>query len=77
MTDQILMHILNSTDDLPEVKLSLFFSNFVILNKVVQFSFRSQLHNDEDIIGGIEYFIKLDDIGVVDELENLDLSFDL
>jgi hypothetical protein len=70
------MNVLDSTDDLPEIKLGLFFCDFVILDKVIQFALRSEFHDDKNIIGGIEDFIQFDDVGVVDELEDLDLSFD-
>lgn len=73
MADQVLMHILHSTDDLPEVKLGLFLCDLVVLNEVVQLSFRCNLHNHKNVIGSVKHFVQLDDIGVVDELQDLDL----
>ncbi len=74
MTDQVLMHVLNTADDLPKIKFCLLLSNFVVLNEVVEFSFWSQFHNDEDVICRIENLIQLDDVWMVDELENLDFT---
>lgn len=70
------MNILNSTNDLPEIKFCLFLCDFVILDKIIELTFWGQFHNDKDIIGGVEDLIQFDDVGVVDKLENFDLSFD-
>ncbi len=75
MTDKILMDILNATDDLPEVELRLLFSDLIVLYEVVQLTLGGEFHDDEDVVGGVEHFVKLDDVGVVDEFEDLDLSF--
>lgn len=77
MADQILMDILNTADDLTKVELGLFLRDFVVLNKIIELSFWGQFHNHKDVIGGIKYFIKLDNVRMIDEFENFDLSFNL
>jgi len=44
---------------------------------IIELSALCVLHDDEDVIGGIEDFVEFDDILVVDEFEYFDLSFDL
>lgn len=53
------------------------FCDIVILYVIIEFATFSELHDDKDVVGGIEYLVKFDDIFVVDELEDFDLSFDL
>lgn len=77
MCDEIEMRVPDTTDDLPEEKSGLFLGDIVILYVIVKFSAVCQFHDDEDVVGGIEYLIKFDDILVADEFEYLDLSFDL
>jgi hypothetical protein len=75
--DEIEMSILHPTDDLPEEELGLVFRDIIILYVVVEFAAVCEFHDDEDVIGSIEYFIELDDILMVDELEYLDLPLHL
>ena len=44
---------------------------------IIELSALCVLHDDEDVIGGIEDFVEFDDILVVDEFEYFDLSYDL
>ena len=71
------MRVPDATDDLPEEKSGLLLADIVILYVVVQFAAVCQFHDDEDVVGGIEYLIEFDDILVADEFEYLDLSLDL
>lgn len=62
---------------LPEEKLSLVLGDLMCLDVVKEFSLLCEFHDDEDVIGGIEYLVQFDDVGVVDEPEYLDLPLDL
>lgn len=53
MAYKILVYILYPTDDLLEVELSLILIYLVVLNEIIEFSLRGQLHNDEDIVGSV------------------------
>ena len=61
------MYIFHSTYDLTEIKFGLLFSDLVRLDEIIKLTFGSELHNDENIIGSIEYFIELDDVRMVNE----------
>jgi len=71
------MRVPDATDDLPEEKSGLLLADIVILYVIVQFAAVCQFHDDEDVVGGIEYLVEFDDILVADEFEYLDLSLDL
>lgn len=71
------MRMIDSLNDLPEEQFDLLLGQVVMLDVLVQFSPGGHLHDHEDIIGRVEYFVQFDDIGVADELEYLDLAFDL
>ena len=62
----IAMNILDSVDNLLEVKLGLIFGYSLALNVIEELAIVGQLHDDEDIIVGIEHFVEFDDIGMVD-----------
>jgi len=55
----------------------LIFFEVIILYKVIKFSSFCYFHYNKDISCCVEYFIQFNDIGMVDKLQNLDLSFDL
>lgn len=63
--------------DLPEEKLGLVLGDLMCLDVVEKFSLLCEFHDDEDVVGGIEYLIQFDDVSVVDKPEYLDLSLDL
>jgi len=67
VTNQVLMHILNAAYYLPKVKLCLILCYVIILYKLVELALRGQFHDDEYVIGGIQNFIKLDNVWMIDE----------
>ena len=71
------MNILKSIDNLFEIKPSLILSNLLTLYILIEFPIISQFHNDKNVISGIKNFVQLNNIGMIDKLENSDLSFDL
>jgi hypothetical protein len=77
MGDEVEMGISDSGDDLSEEEPGLLLGDIVILNVIVELAAVGQFHDDEDVVGGIEYLVKLDDVLVADELEDLNLALDL
>lgn len=77
MSNEVEMRIANSADDLSEEKASFIFGNIVVLDVVIEFAPFGQLHDDEDVVGGVEHFIELDDVLVADEFQDFDFSLDL
>lgn len=77
MSDEIVMGVVNSADDLFEEEPCIFFADLIELDIVVQFASFSQFHDDKYVIAGVEDFVKFDDVVVVDELEDSYLPFDL
>lgn len=51
MTDEVLMNVLDTADDLAEVEFGLLLGDLVVLDKVVELALWGQLHYDEDVIG--------------------------
>ena len=70
------MNVLDSVDNLLEIETRIFLAQ-VGLNVVVQFAPARQLHDDENVISSIQDFVEFDNVGVIDKLEDFDLSFDL
>ena len=77
MCDEVEVGIGDPTDDLLEEKPGIILADVVILYVVVQLSTFGKFHNDEDIVAGVQNFVKFDDVVVVDEFENPDFPFDL
>jgi hypothetical protein len=75
MADEVLMNVLNSANNLLKVKLGLVFSDFVILDELIELTLRGQLHDDENVIGGIENLIEFNYVGMVDEFQYFNLPF--
>lgn len=49
---------------------------FVLDNVVEEFSLFHKLHDQKELLGGLYDFVKLHDIGVSDEFQNVDLPRD-
>lgn len=49
----------------------------MLLDILVQFSSFGDFHDDEDVVGAIQYLIQLDDVGMIDEFQYFYFSFDL
>jgi hypothetical protein len=77
MYNQIEMGILYSFNDLPKKELDLFFRQVVLVDILIKFAPLSHLHNDEDIRGGIEHFIKFNYIKMTDEFKDFEFPRDL
>ena len=71
------MSCLNSFNNLFEKMTCHLFSKIIVLYIVIKLASFSHFHDNIDISGGIKYFKKFDDMWVIDESQNLDLSFDL
>lgn len=67
----------NSVNNLPKEIFDFFLAQVMFLDVLVQLPSFRDLHYDEDIIGSVQHFIELDDVGVVDEFQYFDLSFNL
>jgi hypothetical protein len=61
------MRISYSADDLFEKEFGFLFREDIIMYIIIELSSLCVLHDDEDIIGGIEYFVEFDDILMIDE----------
>lgn len=68
MSDVVGVRIAESLDELSEEELGFVFADLVGLKIVKEFSSFGQLHDHEDVIGGVEHFVELDDVGVANEL---------
>lgn len=77
MRNEIVMDVLYARDDLFEVEFGLVLVNIVILYEVIEFSIAGQLHDNEDIVGRVQHFVELDDVGMVNEFQYLYFSFHL
>lgn len=77
MGDEVGMSVGYSVDNLFEEEPRVLLGDVVILYIVIEFAALCEFHDDEDIVGGVEYFVQFDDVLVVDEFEYFDLSFDL
>lgn len=77
MGNEVVVGVWDSADDLFEKETGVFFTDFVILNVVVELSAFCEFHDDENVVAGVEDFIELNDVVVVNEFEDADLSFDL
>ena len=67
----------DSIDYLPKKPFGLALLQHIILNVLIQFPPVRQLHHHEDFSSSIEHLVQFYDIGVVDELQDADLPFDL
>ena len=77
MAYQVLMDVFDSTYDLSEIEFGLLLCDFVGLDEIIKLSFGGKLHDDKNIIGSIEYFIKFDDVRMIDEFQYFYLALDL
>ena len=73
----ILMDVFDAMDDLFEVEFGFIFIKGGGGDILIELPVCGQFHNDEDIIRGIQYLVEFDDIGMVDELEDLDFPLHL
>ena len=72
-----LVDVLNPTDDLLEHFAGFVFFHPLLLNDVVEeLSAFHELHNQKQMFGGFDDFVELDDVGVADELEDVDFTGD-
>ena len=72
-----LVEVLDATDDLLEELAGLHLLQLLLLDDVVEkFATTDELHDEEQLLGRLDDFEKLDDVGVSDHLENVDLSGD-
>lgn len=74
MCDEVEVRIPHPADDLLEESLGLLLSDVVILYVIVQFPSVCKLHNDEDVVGGVQHLVQLDNVLMTDKLQYLDLS---
>lgn len=77
MCDEVEVGIGDPADDLLEEKSGIVLTNIVILNVVVQLSTLGEFHNDEDVVAGVQNFVKFDYVVMVDEFEDPNFPFDL
>lgn len=71
------MDILDSTDDLLEYSAGIPFVHPLLLHDVVeQFPALHVLHHQEEMFGRFDDLVQLDDVGMPDELEDMDLPRD-
>lgn len=71
------MEVLDSTDDLLEELAGLLLLQFLLLDDVVEeFAPTDELHDQEQLLGRLDDFEELDDVGVPDQLQNVNLSSD-
>jgi len=77
MRNMIAMDVLNSIDDLLEIKSSLVFRDLLILHILVELSITRKFHNDKNIIGSVQHFVELDNVGMAKEFQYSYLSFHL
>jgi hypothetical protein len=61
------MYVFYATDNLSEVELCLLLCDLIVLDEVVELSFGGELHDDENVVGCVQYLVEFDDIRVVDE----------
>ncbi len=71
------MSCLDSFNNLLEKMACHIFSKIIVLYIVIELAPFSQFHDYIDVSSGVEYFKKFDDMWVIDESQNLNLSFDL
>lgn len=64
-------------NDLFEELFDFLFSEIIVLYIVVKFTPLCHFHNDENISSCVEYFIKLDNVGMINEFKYLNLALDL
>lgn len=77
MRDEVEVRIPHSADDLLEECLGLLLGDVVVLDVVVEFPSVCELHDDEDVVGGVQHLVQLDDVLMTDKLKDLDLSLHL
>lgn len=71
------MGCFDTADDLYEKIFSLFLSEIVLIDVLVQIFPCSHLHDDVDIGGGVEDLIEFNYVGVIDEFQYSDLALHL
>lgn len=77
MRDEVKVGPFESLDDLGEERPCSALGIVVGLEILVELPPRRQLHDDKDVCGGVEDFVELDDVGVVEGLMVPDLPLDL
>ena len=77
MHDLEWLEVLYTRDDLLEKFASLDFRDFLVFDDIVkQFTFRDVLHDQVEGTFGFDYFIELDNMGMLHDLQNMDFSAD-
>ena len=77
MADPILVQILDAGEDLVEKATSFAVLQATLLHNVVKkFAAAGVLHDEEKLLRGLYDLVQLDDVGVADDLQNVDLSHD-
>ncbi len=75
MHDVQFMDVLNSADDLLENLARLIFLHFSLFNNVIEkFTVFNELHYYEKLLWSLNNFVKLDDIRMSDDIQNMNLS---
>ncbi len=77
MGHQIEMGEFYAIDYFFEKMFDLLLLQLIVLEVLAQFPLAGHLHDHEDVSSGVEHLIQLDDVGVVEELQDADLPFDL
>jgi len=73
--DAELVQILDSTNDLLEELAGFCLLKLLLLDDVVEeLATADELHDQEELLGRLDDFEKLDDVGVADQLEDVDLA---
>ena len=69
------MQVLDTANNLlEELACFLFFELLLLYNVVEELAPAHVLHNEVELLGGLDDLKKLDDVGVPDQLEDIDLS---
>jgi len=77
MNDVQLVEVLDASDNLVEERAGLGLFHAVALHDVVeQLTSFSELHYQVQLLGGLNDFVQLDDVGMPNDLEDMNLSSD-
>lgn len=77
MSNKVLVDVLNATEYLFEEELGKWLVDVVGLDVVVELALRRELHDGEDVVRCVQNFVKLYDVRMIDELQDLYFSFHL
>ena len=67
MSNEVVVSIVDSTHDLFEKEPCVIFTDLIELDIVVQFASLCQLHDNKNIVAGVQNLVKFDNVVVVDE----------